>query len=564
MNRKLNPISLESILALFILLLTLSTGVAVTATPQLTDFSTLQNYSYLIGLWVMESCFHASSDSPTFIVGLGLTVMVFIILVLIAGTILLWTLSRRDTNDFRHLAGPRLLEYDAAIKDASKKLKREHGKASLKIHPRLTFTEQLFQGNIFVTGQQGGGKSTFIKPLAHQIYEANDFSFTYDEKGEYHGICQSKSITHLALTPNSEFIWDIGKDIKTENDAGLVAQALLGNSNDNERFFTDAAQQILKYVIVYLYETKTDWSWKDLYDSLFCSDNSLKLILAKTSPSSAILIETNSKTTHSIRSVLSTRLHWLKEMSALQRTSKSYWSISQLVNRTGKAQHVFFEPNTCSPDLSRYVCNALVTLIIERWLAQKDSQTNKLWLIIDELGNLPKNPSILRWLTLSRSKGGRLIAGTQSYSQLYDAYGENSSETMLSLFRTVVVMRLGASGESAQKASELFGKQRVMTLNQSISHDKKQTISTQYHDRAVVTREDIINLPSSDKHGVVGYLMIGGLVNVYKLKWPHYVYNPKTLRSVETARQRNSKDFPQKKSVNKLNRRTKVKTGGAS
>ena len=461
--------------------------------------------------------------------------------------------------DYKYVSGPKLLEKSAAIRDAKKKIKKEPSSISIKIHPEIRTTEQIAAGSILFQGQSGSGKSTIIKPIVQQIYSLPDRSFTYDEKGEYQATFNTSSAVCLKLIHNSEYFWDIGRDITTKNDAALVSQAFIKQENENQRFFTDAARQILKNVIIFLIDSRKPWSWYDLSQRLFSTEQELKSLLATVSISAATLVEPGTKTTQSIRSVLSTQLFWLDEMAEMQKTAKNIWSISDLISKESIKTHVFFRPNYMSPDITKAVCNSLITLIIERWLNRNDSQDERFWLLLDELGNLPKNPSLIRWLTLSSSKGGRTLAATQDISQLYECYGENVADTILSLFRTVIVMRLGASGPSAQKASDLLGQQRLVTLNQSLSEDQKLSISTQFHDRPVVSREEIINLPSADKNGVVGFLFIGGLKNIYKLKWPYLKQALVSGCEKEQAEPSVLIDFPKRNIetnfVNRLNKR---------
>lgn len=428
--------------------------------------------------------------------------------------------------DYDYVDGPKLIENNAAIRDANQKLKKEPSQLTLNIHPKIKITEQLEAANILVQGQSGVGKSTFTKPFVKQIYALDHRSFTYDEKGEYQSTFSTHKSVCLELEHQADYFWDIGKDIVRENEASLVAQAMISQENETQPFFTDAARQVFKSVIIYLVRSGNPWSWRELSLTLFTDEDKLKSILSIVSPSAATLIEPGSKTTQSIRSVLSTQLFWLNDMAKMQASAQNIWTVSDLINRKTDRTHIFFRPNYSTPDLSKAVCNSLITLIIERWLSRNDSPCERFWLLLDELGNLPRNPSLIRWLTLSRSKGGRTLATTQDISQLYECYGENITNTILSLFRTVIVMRLGASGPSAQKASDLLGQQRVVTLNQSLSEVERISISTQYHDRPVVSREKIINLPSADKSGVVGFLFIGGLNNIYKLKWPYLKQDP--------------------------------------
>jgi energy-coupling factor transporter ATP-binding protein EcfA2 len=499
---------------------------------------------------------------PTELVGMFTSIFLGMALLTVIIKIRL-LIKQKALSDYEYVDGPKLLENDAAIRDARKKIRNEPSKPTLYLHPKIRLTDQLEAGNILIEGQSGVGKSTIFKLLARQVYSAQQKSFTYDEKGEYQAIFRSHNSICLKLTKGADFFWDIGKDLTSEYEASLIANSLIEEEGESQRFFSDAARQIFKSVIIFLIKNESPWSWHELASHLFTSDEKLKSLLEKVSDSAAILIAPGSKTTMSIRSLLSTKLFWLKEMAELQQSARSSWSISELLDKENDKSHIFFRPNYASPDLSRSVCNSLITLLIERWMEREDSDIERFWMLLDELGNLPENPSLIRWLSLSRAKGGRTVATAQDLSQLYESYGEYVTDTILSLFRTVIIMRLGASGPSAQKASDLLGQQRVVTLNQSLSEDQKISISTQYHDRAVVPREEIINLPSADKSGVVGFLFIGGLKNIYKLKWPYLKLAPVSDCEEEQIEPIVTTEDPETNietnSVNRLNKRITIK-----
>lgn len=524
MKNNLRPLQISHYVVLLALLALISVGATVLVANSKISYTLSWPIFNAAGtlLWNLMRQLPLISNLKFPVEVLGLFICIFIGLLLAVCTFKVRNLIKlRRVPDYSYVAGPQLLEGATAIMDAKQRLRKEPSKLSLNIHPKIQITEQLEEGSILIKGQSGAGKSTIVKPLVRQIYSLPVKSFTYDEKGEYQSTFKTKASVCLQLTDQADWFWDIGSDIANSNEAALVAQAMIELENENQRFFTDAARQIFKYVFVSLVESNNPWSWNDLSTRLFSTEQELKSLLSTVSASAATLVEPGTKTTQSIRSVLSTQLFWLDDMAKMQDSAKNKWAITDLVTGETDKTHIFFRPNYTCPDLSKAVCNSLITLIIERWLSRNDSSREKFYLLLDELGNLPHNPSLVRWLTLSRAKGGRTLATTQDISLLYESYGENITNTILSLFRTVIVMRLGASGPSAQKASDLLGQQRVITLNENLSDEQKLSLSTQYHDRPVVPREEIINLPSADRHGVVGFLFIGGLKNIYKLQWPY-------------------------------------------
>jgi type IV secretory pathway TraG/TraD family ATPase VirD4 len=113
-----------------------------------------------------------------------------------------------------------------------------------------------------------------------------------------------------------------------------------------------------------------------------------------------------------------------------------------------------------------------------------------------------------------------MLAGAQNIDQL-QRYGDKSANIILSLFKTNIVLAMGTAGESCRAASKALGNQRVLSVQRSKSTKEGLNFSEQFSDRAVVSPEDIANLPLANSDtGVSGYAYIGGANAVYKLIWP--------------------------------------------
>ena len=153
-------------------------------------------------------------------------------------------------------------------------------------------------------------------------------------------------------------------------------------------------------------------------------------------------------------------------------------------------------------------------------LSKPDGNSNNTWLVLDELGNLPKNDSLKEWLSLGRSKGCRCIAGTQSISQLHDTYGEQDTDTLLNLFSTVTALRCGVSGDVAEYAAKCFGE--AIYERPSNNKDKGSSVTSwQKETWQLVTSDDLKHLPQANKLGVAGYITSSGWNSVFKLQWPY-------------------------------------------
>jgi hypothetical protein len=467
-----------------------------------------------------------------------------------------------------YYSGPKLFLFREAIKHLNKSIKIIGKANGLLIHPMARLTSKLESANIFVYGMQGSGKSTLIKQWLLDIFKnKSDKCFIYDQKGEYETLLSSSNIACIAADNSSGYFWDIGLDVLTCEDAELVAESMIVSYHHSESdYFIDSARQVLLGVLFHLVQTNRPWSWSDIAKFLFSENLFLQSTLQASYISAAQFIEPNSKVTQSIRSVISSQLGWVSKMEKVN--GQTPWSVSAWLNKDKLPLHVSFKPSPKSQAKSESMVNTLMSIITQQKLSEPDNEKEKTFLVIDELGNMPRSPSLESWLTLSRSKGGRMIAGTQSVDQIYKRYGTDSANSILSLFGIVVVMRLGISGVSAENASKSLGSYRIKVSNETITADEANSKSSSSDPRPVVTKEEIVHLPMSDEKGVEGYLVVGSISAVYKLKWPF----PKKI-NIQKSEVREPNSLPldnqdlNKEVVvkqNRLNRRRKKQTSKES
>ena len=176
--------------------------------------------------------------------------------------------------------------------------------------------------------------------------------------------------------------------------------------------------------------------------------------------------------------------------------------------------------------MSQAIFGAVFSMMTSHVLSLPDSSTRQIWLVLDELAAIPKNNTLEQWLSRGRSKGGRTIAGVQSLSQLQSIYGEKNAETLMGLFATMVVLRIGAPGSAASVASSALGERRVLATSISTDANGGKSSTQSEQNLPLVTPEEITHLEAPDAIGVHGFLSIAGTNAVYKLRWP-YPWLPK-------------------------------------
>jgi type IV secretory pathway TraG/TraD family ATPase VirD4 len=167
------------------------------------------------------------------------------------------------------------------------------------------------------------------------------------------------------------------------------------------------------------------------------------------------------------------------------------------------------------------LCNALIALMTANILSQPNSSQRELWLFLDEMANLPKNDALFDWMSLGRSKGCRIVAGTQSISQLKKLYTDHGADTLLSMFTLFASMRLGAAAETASYTAKAFGERVTERPTSSAGPQGNPTLNWHRETLPLVTAADLVQLPQANNKGVEGYLMISGYNAVYRLRWPY-------------------------------------------
>jgi len=355
------------------------------------------------------------------------------------------------------------------------------------------------------------------------------------------------------LSPKDErsINWNLGLDITDIGLAEVFAEAVISSNITKETFWVDSARVVLIGVIVGLIKAGKPWSWAELSKHLFCKDEKL-LKWLDSYPQAATFIKPEDKTTASIRSMIATQLSWVKTLAELNQNSGDVFSIREWLKARAK-KTLIVQGDLTSPLMSSALITTLLAILTNKVLSQPDTQTESIWLVLDELSTLNKSKRLETWLALGRSKGCKTIAGVQLLSQIESIYGKEDANTVLGLFGNVVTFKLAPTGDSADKASDSLGKRRVEYQTATTNEKGERSHSLHQEDIAIVKPEDLIHLPQPTlKNGIEGYALISGTNAVYRLNWPINEYK-KVAEAVikKPTRERT----PLVKTENRLNRR---------
>ncbi|BDX04621.1 type IV secretion system DNA-binding domain-containing protein [Planctobacterium marinum] len=443
--------------------------------------------------------------------------MISALLSVILGVALFPFMSKRER--YKHVSGPEILVSRAAIKHANRTLDVTKESKGLLVHPDIAINKQDECGNLFVFGMQGSGKSTIIKSWLSQLMNRSEIVLIYDEKREYTELFLNENVALLSPGDERSVVWDLSADITDVSSARTFANSVI-HQTSNEPFWSDSARLVVAGALMCLVRRGNSWNWGDLHALLFNDSCALQQELKEHFPEAALFADPENKTSASVLAVVSSQLSWIQYLSEVQHSDTQVFSFSSWFS-ADEPKKLIVQTNPAYRSMSQSLFSAALSMLTNRVLALTDSSRRGIWLVLDELAAIPKNDSIEIWLSRCRSKGARTIAGTQSISQIQSIYGDKSAETILSLFFTVIALRVGAAGQSGAVASQTIGKRRVILTSVTTDSTGRKSETQSEQDMPVVTAEDLIHLSKPDKKGIKGYLTIAGTNAVYELKWPY-------------------------------------------
>ena len=169
-------------------------------------------------------------------------------------------------------------------------------------------------------------------------------------------------------------------------------------------------------------------------------------------------------------------------------------------------------------DLMRQLISSWVWLAITEALSLPESDTRRLWFLLDELASYNQLPKLDEALAKLRKCGGCVVAALQDVAQLDHLYGHDRARAIRNCFSTYVGLRCEDPETATYAARRVGGEQEIesdRTSRTSSQRTSSKTITTDNSARQAVLPSEISRLP--DRHA---YLKICGGYQVAKIKVP--------------------------------------------
>ncbi|MEX3984048.1 type IV secretion system DNA-binding domain-containing protein [Paraburkholderia sp. EG287A] len=317
--------------------------------------------------------------------------------------------------------------------------------------------------HFLVVGSTGAGKSVAITRLLDEIEARGDIALVVDSGGEYASRYYREGRDFILNPFDDRCVpWSPTAEMTGPWDAEALSQSMIPNGVGDNADFNSYAQTFLTSVLRKLDEQGRLSISTLMYYAQVAPTEELEKFLVGT-PALAQL--GSDRTFASIRTIVT---NYLGTYLYLQENENPF-SISEFI-RKERAGILFLTYRDDQINSLQNMISCALDVASRTVLSMPDSNTRRVWLIIDEFASIGKVQSIETFAAKARKKGGCLLLGLQSVSQLQDRYGEKAAQTIMSNLSSWLVLRC-SDPETSEYISTYIGEKEVsrMTRGESSS-----------------------------------------------------------------------------------------------
>jgi len=422
----------------------------------------------------------------------------------------LWFFMGRLQKQTEHQRGSTLISWRKM-----ENMIKKQDQASDLVFGELPLLKNKETSHTLITGTTGSGKTNSFHVLLPQIRQRGDRAIILDMTGDYVSTYYDEK-TDIILNPldTRSLPWHPWADCHLDSHYDVLAESLIQPKGGNHDPFWDKASRALLKTALRKYAYQKKDNIEELTTFLMNSSEKEFERFFKGTESANFASSNNEKTTHSIRSVLSSQIEGLRHLESSVPQKKSEDNATQnlpaseqLPPSEGAAETSFSIRKWITGDppsllhssgvTSRHsamrgggwlfitaradqrqsltpLISAWMDIAINALMVLPEDYTRRFWFILDELAALQNLPSLQRGLAEGRKYGGCFLVGFQSKPQLEEIYGRPAAETMLDLFNTKVFFR--CTEPSTQSwISKVLGDKEETEPQENISYGANST-----------------------------------------------------------------------------------------
>jgi len=402
---------------------------------------------------------------------------------------------RRKTikqNKLKYLRGSKL----TSIQDYIKALKIAQEQVDLPIG-NIQMPFKVETRHCFIVGRPGVGKTVCISQVLERLIQRKERCIIYDFKGDYLTKFYNPSMDQIFNPLDQRTVgWNIFNEIQTPMDIESIATSLIPSSISlSEPFWNDAARDVFAGILHYLLQEKLTNN-SELWSMLTSPIAFIAKCLKTTKGGERGYTYIQDASSKQALSVIAVMMQYTKCFEYMVHCDGNFSTNEWLENGNG----IIFVSNYANiQDTLKPILSLFVDLLGRRFLSMKESTDRRIFFMLDEFGTLQRLSTIIKLLTLSRSKGGSVFLGIQDFGQLDKLYSREYRQSIVNACGNSMIFSVTDS-VSAKLCSERIGETEYMESKQSLSigiDDSKSgaNISDQKQKEFLLMPSEIMNLP---------------------------------------------------------------------
>lgn len=361
--------------------------------------------------------------------------------------------------------------------------------------------------HMILLGAIGMGKSNAMNNIVRSIRTTmtrDDVMLIFDTKGDYYRefyrpgdiVISNDSRATGGASPN---FWNLFGEVMIdehwEENASEIAKTIFADrlEKTSQVFFPNAAKDLLTALILCLCRSRTPIEKKHNATLLhilqtLSSEKMVSYLKYHRDMENMISYIQDPKSGQTM-GVISELQSATRELLVGNFAKPGSLSMRRLIREKG-GRAIFVEYDLGIGGVLTPIYRLLFDLAIKEALCRGRNE-GSVYFIMDEFSLLPRLQHIDDGVNFGRSLGARFIIGAQNISQVYDAYGQDRANSLLSGFSTTICFRLN-DGKSREFFKELNGKNGRVTSYRATVQAQGQI--GQYRETYVVEDYDIDTL----------------------------------------------------------------------
>lgn len=317
--------------------------------------------------------------------------------------------------------------------------------------------------NTMVCGAPGMGKTTQIQKLMKQTMEdPNSTHIVFDPKGEAYKLFYREGKDHIIslfdlADVRHDSKWNLMKDaaesLHPETTLREIAKSICKEAVEKSHapFFPESAESLMSAIWIMIYRRyKNNLPCNDVLIQKTRSLTREQLMTEARKPENSDLYSIIDELTDPEGKVTTINIKQEMEHILSQAfnpegnfcSKKGAFSVLDFI-RHARGERLFLVYDFATADNSRQIFSTMLNMMFKETIAinAKRNKDTRIYWYLDELPVLPYIENFNSLCCFGRSTRNIVIIGIQGLSQIYDVYGEEKGNAILSAFTESIIMR---------------------------------------------------------------------------------------------------------------------------